>query len=165
MIDSLPIDILSRWTHVATAIVILGGSVFLRFLVIPAAATLPDSEHEAFRARLMGTWRKFVSVGIALFLLSGFYNYIAVAVPRHRGDGLYHGLMGLKMLLAFVVFFLASALAGRSKAFEGMRENNRRWLAITLALGFVIVGISGYLRVARPGSPPPAAEVSAEAEG
>ncbi|QDV33049.1 hypothetical protein [Tautonia plasticadhaerens] len=165
MIESLPIDLVSRWTHVATAIVILGGSVFLRFVLIPAASGLPDAEHEAFRGRLMGTWRKVVSVGIALFLLSGLYNYVAVALPRHRGDGLYHGLMGLKMLLAFVVFFLASALAGRSKAFEGMRRDNRRWLVITVALGFVIVGISGYLRVARPGTVPSAVEASAEPEG
>ena len=149
-----PIDVLSRWVHVGTAIVVLGGSFFLRFVLMPAAAQLPEAEHAAFRGRLMATWRKVVFTGIALFLLSGLYNYLVVALPRHRGDGLYHGLMGTKILLALIVFFLASALVGRSKALEGIRRSNRRWLLITLLLGFVIVGISGYLKVARPGSAP-----------
>jgi uncharacterized membrane protein len=164
MNDSLPLDVFSRWIHVGSAIVILGGTFFLRVVVIPAAAGLSDGEHSAFRGRLMATWRKFVYIGITLFLLSGFYNYITVSVPRHRGDGLYHGLMGVKMLLAFVIFFLASALAGRSKAFEGMRLANRRWLAIILVLGFLIVGISGYLKVGRPGSVAEAASAPVEPE-
>jgi uncharacterized membrane protein len=154
MDGTLPLDVLSRWVHVGTAIVVLGGSFFLRVVLIPAAATLPEAEHSALRGRLMTTWRRVVSIGIALFLLSGLYNYLAVAVPRHRGDGLYHALMGTKVLLALVVFFLASALVGRSKTFEGIRRSNRRWLAVAVSLGFVIVAISGYLKVARPGSVP-----------
>lgn len=148
----LPLDVVSRWIHVGTAIVVLGGSCFLRVVLMPAAAALPEAEHEGLRQRLMATWRRVVTLGIALFLLSGFYNYLAVAIPRHRGDGLYHALMGIKILLALVVFFLASALVGRSEALAGIRRNARRWLAITVLIGFVIVGMSGYLKVARPGS-------------
>jgi uncharacterized membrane protein len=140
---------------VGTAIVVLGGSFFLRFVLMPAAdAALAEAEHAALRDRLMATWRKVVTLGIALFLLSGLYNYLVVALPRHRGDGLYHALMGTKILLALVVFFLASALVGRSAAFAGLRRANRRWLVVTLLLGFTIVAISGYLKVARPGSGP-----------
>src|SRR5262245_49411182 len=152
--DTLPLDVLSRWVHVGTAIVVLGGSFFLRVVLMPAAAALPEAEHAALRGRLMTTWRRVVSLGITLFLLSGLYNYLAVAVPRHRGDGLYHALMGTKILLALVVFFLASALVGRSKTFEGIRRSNRRCLAVAVSLGFVIVAISGYLKVVRPGSLP-----------
>ncbi|WP_199756807.1 hypothetical protein [Tautonia sociabilis] len=165
MADSMPLDVLSRWVHVGTAIVILGGSVFLRFVLIPAAEGLPEDEHQALRDRLLARWRRFVFAGIALFLLSGLYNYLAVSLPRHRGDGLYHGLMGLKILLALAVFFLASALAGRSKAFEGIRRANRNWLSVTLVLGFAIVALSGFLKVARPGaSPPPASSAPSSAE-
>ena len=148
--DSLPVYVLSRWVHVGTAIVVLGGAVFLRYVLLPAAAPLPEAEHLALRERLMGRWRKFIGIGIGLLLLSGFYNYLVVALPGHKGDGLYHGLIGTKIILAFVVFFLASALGGRAKAFAGLRENSRAWLAVTIALGAIIVAISGYLKVARP---------------
>ena len=152
--ETLPLDVLSRWLHVGTAIVVLGGSFFLRVVLMPAAVSLPEAEHAALRERLMATWRRVVHLGIALFLLSGVYNYLVVAIPRHRGDGLYHALMGTKILLALAVFFLASALVGRSQALAGIRRDNRRWLAIALVLGFAIVGISGYLKVARPGGVP-----------
>lgn len=165
----LPLDVLSRWVHVGTAIVVLGGSVFLRFVLMPAAsASLAEAEHDALRERLMAIWRRIVALGIALFLISGFYNYLAVALPKHRGDGLYHALIGTKMLLAFVLFFLASALGGRSEALAGIRRKSRQWLAITILLGFVIVGISGFLKVARPGAiseQPPAATDLAPQEG
>jgi uncharacterized membrane protein len=144
------IPILSRWIHVGTAIVVLGGSVFMRFVLMPAAAALPDAEHDALRQRVMGRWKKFVMIGIALFLISGFYNYIAVAIPQHKGDKLYHPLIGTKILLAFAVFFLASALTGRSAAFEGIRKNNKKWLLITIILAALVVAISGVLKIAVP---------------
>lgn len=146
------LDILSRWTHVGTAIVIVGGSVFLRFVVMPTAAELPDDEHQKFRERILARWRKFTGAGIGLFLLSGFYNYLMVSMPNHKGDKLYSALLGVKMLLAFIVFFLASALTGRSAKFEPLRKNAAKWLAITILLAAVIIGISGFLKFRPPTS-------------
>ena len=147
-----PLTVLSRWIHVGTAIVLVGGTVYLRYVLMPAAAVLPDDQHEALRERLTARWRKFVMIGIGLLLLSGGYNYLAVGVPGHEGDALYHALMGVKMLLALAIFFLASALAGRAKAFNAIRETRRKWLAVIVALAAVVVGISGYLKVAHPTS-------------
>ena len=157
--DAIPLVVLMRWVHVGTSIVVLGGSVFMRFVLMPAAASLPEAEHEALRGRIMGRWKKFVMIGIALFLLSGLYNYLIVAIPRHKGDGLYHGLMGTKILLAFAVFFFASALTGRSKGLEGIRRNSRKWLAVTILLAAIVAAIGGFLKVARPGAAvPPSVE-------
>ena len=144
------IDILSRWTHIGTVIVVLGGSIFMRFILMPAAAELPDEEHTAFRERLMSRWKKVVHLGILLFIISGFYNFFR-AIPSHRGDKLWNALVGTKILLAFVVFFLASALVGHSKAFQFMRDNSKKWLLITILLAAVIAGISGYAKVALKG--------------
>lgn len=142
-----PVDIASRWIHVGTAIVIVGGSIFMRFVVMPAAAELPEAEHDSLRQRILGRWKKFVLVGIILFLVSGFYNYLKVSVPAHKGDGLYHGLMGLKMIMAFVIFFLASALVGRSAKLEGLRRNAKKTLGIMITLAAIIVAISGFLKI------------------
>src|ERR1700728_4877480 len=116
------LNILSRWIHIGTAIVIVGGTVFLRFVLLPVAEGLPQAEHDQLRAGVMGRWKKFVMVGITLFLLSGFFNYLVVSVPKHRGDKTYHMLMGIKIVLALIVFFFASVLVGRSPRFEPMRQ-------------------------------------------
>ncbi len=163
MDDLVALNVLSRWIHVGTAIVVVGGSFFLRYVLMPAAEGLPATEHDALRERLMGRWRKVVGIGIGLFLLSGFYNYVAVGIPGHKGNGLYHGLIGTKILLAFAIFFLASALSGRSAAFEGIRRNRGRWLAVTLLLAAIIIGISGFAKVALPPHEAPVDSASADA--
>lgn len=152
----VPLDVLFRVVHVATAILVLGGSIFMRFVLMPAAAELPDAEHNALRERVMGRWKKLVMIGIGLFLISGFYNYLVVTMPKHKGQGLYHGLVGTKIILAFIVFFLASALTGRAKAFEGIRNDSKKWLLITIVLALIVVAISGYLKIAVPTVAPPA---------
>jgi uncharacterized membrane protein len=141
------VNVASRWVHVGTAIVVVGGTVFMRFVLLPAAEELPPPEHDRLRASVVGRWRMFVMAGIALFLLSGFYNYLAVAVPNHHGDKLYHALMGIKILTAFVVFFLASVLVGRSARFEPLRRDRKRWLLIVILLAFGIVLISSFLKI------------------
>lgn len=145
------ITILSRWIHVGTAIVLVGGTVFLRFVLTPAAAQLPEAEHQKLKDLVMNRWKKFVHAGIALFIVSGFYNFFVVQIPNHRGDGLYHALIGTKILLAFAIFFLASALVGRSKSFDGLRKNAKFWQLVIILMAAAIVGISGYAKVALPG--------------
>jgi len=144
--DSELIQVISRIVHVATAIVLVGGSVFMRFALMPAAAGLGDAEHEGLRERLMGRWRRFVHGGIALLLASGLYNYVVVMMPLHEGDGRYHMLVGIKLLLVLVLFFLASALVGRSSALQGLRDKARTTLSVMILLAAVIVAISGYLK-------------------
>ncbi len=158
------LDVLSRWAHMGAAIVLIGGTVFTRFVLMPAAESLQESEHDALRERIMGRWRKFVMGGILLLLISGFYNYIKVAIPSHKGDGLYHGLMGTKILLALGVFFLASVMTGRSPKFEPMRANASRWLGVLILLTAIIVAIGGFLKVARKSRPAPASASTLQSE-
>lgn len=150
----LPVDVISRWIHVGAVIVLVGGSVFLRFALLPAAEELPDDLHQQLRGSVMKRWRKVVGIGIGLILLSGLYNYMT-AIPTHKGQGIYHALIGTKILIAFVLFFLASALSGRAEKFEPLRQNSRKWLGILLLLAAIIVGISGFAKVALPGKVPP----------
>ena len=146
MNDLLAIDVVSRFIHVAAAIVMVGGTVFMRFILMPAAAELPQAEHDQLRQRLLARWKRVVHAGIGLLLLSGGYNFLR-AIPNHKGDGLYHGLVGTKILLALVVFFIASALVGRSATFEKMRQNRAKWMGLIVLLAFVIVGLSGFVKI------------------
>lgn len=159
------LPIISRILHVTTAIVIVGGTAFLRLVLMPSAvATLTDDEHVRLRQQLIGRWKKFIHGGIALFLATGLYNYwLAIVSIRASGvrDPLYHGLMGTKILLAMVIFFIASALVGRSARFETMRQKAKFWLMVNLALALCIVAMSGYIKVrGRPAATAPAPAVS-----
>ena len=89
--------------------------------------------------------------GIAIFLISGIYNFVT-AIPKHKGDTLYHGLVGTKILLALFVFFLASALVGNKPGTQKFRDNAKKWMGVMLLVSAVIVGISGFVKV-RPYKP------------
>lgn len=155
-----PVDVLSRVTHVGTAIVLVGGVSFLRFVALPAMNSLPPELVEGFRDQIVSRWKRFVHAGIALFLISGFYNFFR-AMPHHKGDKLYHALLGTKILIAFAAFFFASALVGRSKSFAAMRRNASQWLTVVLLLSVIIVAISGVVKVR--GRPAPAVVPAATA--
>ena len=146
-----PIDLLSRYAHVLTATVFVGGAVFLRAVLNP---TLEDGADPAFddhraavREGVRRRWMTWVGAATLVLIASGLWNYLAVSLPRHKGDGPYHALMGVKMLLALVAFFLAAALSGRSAKLQPIRDGWRTSgavLVLTLA-GVVFVG--SYLKM------------------
>jgi uncharacterized membrane protein len=152
MDSQLFIDVLSRIIHVSTAIVLVGGSTFMAFVLLPTAEHLDSSQHEKLRGLINGRWKRFVHVGILLFLITGFYNYFR-QMPFHKGDGLYHALIGTKIILAFGIFFIASALVGRAKAFHGMRVQRAKWLKVIVLMAAVIVAMSGFVKVRSSGLP------------
>ena len=145
------IDVVSRLVHIATAIVLVGGSTFMAYVLLPTSQQLDTAQHDKLRQLVTGRWKRFVHVGILLFLVTGFYNFYR-QLPHHKGDGLYHALMGTKILLALGVFFIASALVGRSRALEGLRADRARWLKVIVLLAAIIVAMSSFVKV-RGGKP------------
>ncbi|MBI5765389.1 MAG: hypothetical protein HZA51_17915 [Planctomycetes bacterium] len=135
-------SVILRFLHILAAITAVGGTIFAAFVVLPATETIPDAARPHFHEGVRRRASKLVMMAIAFLLLSGFYNYVVNEIPAHKGQQAYHMLMGVKILLAFVVFFLASALTGRSSAFAKLREKRKRWmrLQILASLGVVLVG-------------------------
>jgi len=140
------LDIVSRIVHVGTAITLVGGTVFTLFILLPSAKLLSQDAHDLLASEIKARWKRFVHIGILLFLVSGFYNYFQ-AIGLHKGDGLYHGLVGTKILLAFGLFFIAAALVGRSAKLQPMRDKKSFWLKTMVLIAVVIVAISGYVKV------------------
>ncbi len=151
----LTIDVVSRIVHVATAITLVGGSVFTLFVLMPSAKALSDQSHDSLATAITGRWKRFVHAGVLLFVVSGLYNYVR-AIPNHRGDGLYHALIGTKMLLALGVFFLAAALVGRSEKLAGIRRNRAKSIKLLVLLAAIVVCISGFAKVRGVKTIPPA---------
>lgn len=141
----LVLSIAARWIHIGSAIMLLGGTICLRFVVHPVLKDQPQELRDAIRGR----FKKFVHSGIAGLLLSGLYNYIKM-VGQHRGDVLWHAMVDTKIVLALGVFFIASVLVGRSKGTQKFRDNAGKWMAVAVVLGLLIVAMSGVAKVAAP---------------
>jgi uncharacterized membrane protein len=147
MTGEMLIALVSRWLHVLAAVVAVGGAFFMRFVLMPTATSvLSTEEHERLRTPLLKRWTIVVHSSILVFLLTGFYNYLAITRFEHEGQPLYHALFGIKFLLALCVFALAIALTSRSEAFAAIRANSRWWLAVLVVLGIMVVMLGGVMR-------------------
>jgi len=160
--SGLEIAALSRFLHIFSVIVLVGGSFFLRFIALPAVNSLPPDQQDPLRERLFKRWKLFVHSGLLFLILSGIYN-VFLAMQLHRRDFTYHGLLGLKLLMAIGVIFIAIALTAKGEWSANLRKRSRLWLTLNLLLAIGVVAISGYLKVrgVPDSSPPPAAETSA----
>jgi uncharacterized membrane protein len=159
------LGLLFRWLHILAAMAAVGGPMFLCWALLPAAAELPDDAHRALKEGVRRRWARVVMAAITFLLISGIYNLIAFermsrswGPEWHEGPArLYHVLLGVKLLLALAIFFLASALVGRSPALANFRARARFWVAVNLTLGILLVAMSSEMRMLHIG-PPPAAQ-------
>ena len=142
----LVIQSVVRWTHILSAILLLGGIFFLRYVHLPAAKTLAAQDARKLHEALMRRWRRVVMICTFLLLASGLYTFATLSLQKAKESALYHPIFGIKFFAAMVVFFLASVLCGRSQAFERIRANPSKWLTFTALLTMLVVILAGVLR-------------------
>ena len=151
-----PLTVVLRWAHVLAAIVALGGLLFARFALVPAADELGRETADRLHAGIRRRWLPWVIGAITLLLASGLTNYVLLIrrvkdAPELWGGNWmqqtsYHALFGVKFLLALIVFYLASGLVGRGAGTQWIRDARRQWLSVAVGLGVGIVLISGWMR-------------------
>jgi uncharacterized membrane protein len=141
-------NIFMRWLHVASAVVGLGGTVTMRFVVLPALERLPNGAEIGGAVR--PAFKRLIHASLGLLLLTGLYNYLVVAMPKlqhlkEQGTPLsgYNGAMGMKILLFAAMFGIAILLL---KPVPSFHENRRTWLSVNVVLGLLAVLIGAYLR-------------------
>jgi len=138
--------IVLRFMHIAPAIAAGGATIFARIALLPALASLPEAERVRVKDAIDRRWRVVVMVCVTLLLVSGIANFVLYQAPVHKGQPLYHALFGVKFVAAMIVFFLASALSGRSAALARIRANSRFWVGVAATLVVAIILISAVLR-------------------
>lgn len=142
--------LVSRWLHIAAAIVALGGAFFSRVALMRAAGEALSAEaHDKLRDAVRRRWAPLVHASIAILLVTGGYNFVVLALPPKIEPMPYHAIFGLKFFAALAIFFLASVLVGRGQGLQGIRQNRGRWLTVLLVLGGVVVLVSGVLNQVR----------------
>jgi uncharacterized membrane protein len=168
----MDIDYLSlgmRWLHILAVVTVVGGTIFMRFALTPSLDALSTDQRQTLQAGLRARWAKLVMLAIVILLISGLVSYLTIrhqfiaATPEQKLPALYNALFGIKFLLALGIFFIASALSGRSRAFEPLRQNARFWMNVNLVLALLVICISGVLRSmhAYPNPPSPERPVAA----
>lgn len=133
-----PVGILMRWIHLVSMAAALGGAVYLRFILKPAAGVLSPEDREALSeaaAARFRPWAILIALALPATGLFGFFH----KAPFPAG---YHMWFGVKVLLALHVLavLVLNTLPGRGAA----RRSRAATGAIISALA--IVAISGWLR-------------------
>lgn len=146
MTSDIVLTVVMRWVHILSAIVAVGGMLFIRVVLMPAVReSLTEEQHAVLRDRVMARWRRIIAVTIGLLLLTGIYNFVVLSVPKGKEASSYHLIFGIKFILAFAVFFLASALTGRSPALAGIRAKAGFWLTLNATLAIIVVLLATVL--------------------
>jgi len=137
------LQIASRVLHIVPAMILVGGLYYLRTMVVPAGG-------EDCYAGRRAVWARAVGICMLLLLASGFYNFLGILnAAKEAGEKLppaYHMLFGIKFLLALLVMFIASILAGKTETAERFRGQMGKWLNVAKLAILAIVVLAAILR-------------------
>jgi uncharacterized membrane protein len=137
-----------RWIHILSAITMMGGSVFIGFILRGAAAeALDEASRQALIASVRKRWKRAVMLLTTLLLVSGFYNYLMVTRFAHDGQPQYHMMFGIKFLLSLAVFALAMFLVGSSGLGKKLQASEGAAVGVLIALATAVVLVAGYMKV------------------
>lgn len=139
------VNLLSRVLHTVSAAALLGGLLYLKFVVAPLVTSADNADEALYRGQ-RAAWSRLVMYATAFLLFSGFYNLYNIIVSSEDLPGAYHMLFGIKFLLAMFVFFVAAGTAGSSPVAERMRANINKWLNMALAAAIAIFLIAAVMR-------------------
>jgi len=138
------LPLISRWLHIIAACVLVGGTVFLRFSIVPLWRN--DGPNESVFESIRTRWAKLVMLSILFLLVSGLYNAAIKAIGYQLGST-YMMLLSVKIVLAIFVFLMVSLLAGRSKLAVRIRSAGTKWYDVTCLAMLLLVCIAGFMKL------------------
>ena len=136
---------LSRWLHILPAIVLVGGTIFINVILQPALDT-----HEAednVKSQIKRKWSKVIMLCAMLLLISGFYNTYRAMTGDEKPGGFYHGLLGLKLVLVFGIFYISSLLAGKSEPAQKFQQKEVFWGKVNMIAAITVVVLAGAMKL------------------
>src|SRR5438876_3480500 len=80
------VNVLSRWLHVLSAVILVGGIVFVGLALMPAMAGQEASVRQAVMGPVVRRFKILVHSAIGLLLLTGFYNFMVVRSEEHTSE-------------------------------------------------------------------------------
>lgn len=137
--------VIIRILHIGFAVVLAGGAVYQLFVLLPSLRDLEDDRRRELMEQAAARWRPWVFGAMAALLVSGLMNFLMFKVPIYRDHpqvAVYHGLFGLKFLIALASFHPLTVLALPGAKFqERYRDRAGLWLglAVTAVTAVIII--------------------------
>jgi hypothetical protein len=134
--------VLFRFIHVGSVILLLGGIVYGRQVLVPTLNSLPEDLRLPAASRAQITYRSTLYALLVLIVGSGLYNLLTG--PKHTYE--YQMWFGIKMLL--VAHVVATAILWSTSPYGDVsvaRKSKHRLTSLAIS-GLLIVLISSYLR-------------------
>jgi len=126
---------LMRWVHISSAVTLVGGILYARFVMIPSVALSHDAPAD-LEEKAAAHFRPLVFAAMVGLVISGIFNYLSK--PGH--SVLYSSLFGVKILLALHVFSVAILVTAPKN------PRRARQLFGAAISGLTIVLIAAYLK-------------------
>ena len=130
------LNVLMRWLHITSVVVLIGGVLYARLIVAPAVASLPAAEQDTLGDAMAARFRSLLYLAVLFLLCSGVYNLF---LNLGRGP-LYQSLLGIKLLLVLHVFAVGLLIVKPKNA-----KRTRQLTGIMIS-GVIIIAISAVLR-------------------
>ena len=141
------ISIIVRICHILPVVIAIGGTIYMRTIVMPAVEELPKSQQHLLRMSLIRRFRLVMWACIALIVLSGLAQLTFIL--REQLPITYQLVLAIKMILALLLFLVAIGLTLPGEVWSTVRRHAPLLLAINVVLGSVIVMLSAVLRQLR----------------
>jgi uncharacterized membrane protein len=139
------LNLLSRVLHIMGAIILVGGLIYLRTVVMPSAAAANATTVDEKFGGLRSKWAMWIGIATALLLVTGIWNLIVMFRTYELAKS-YHMLLTLKILAGLALFGLAALVAGRTPAAEVIRGKMRMWVGLCIAIGVLTVALGSLMR-------------------
>lgn len=136
------VHLLFRFIHIASVILLVGGAVYARQILVPTLNGLPEDIRKRAARNTQERYRFTLFTLLILIIGSGLYNFFTG--PKHGET--YQIWFGVKMLL--VAHIVASAILWATSPYGDVTVDGRakrRFASIAIS-GIVVVLISAYLR-------------------
>jgi uncharacterized membrane protein len=129
------LTVIMRWLHISSMATLIGGMLYGRLVMAPAASELAPETAEALSDRAAAHYKPLVVASMIGLILSGVYRFLIT--PGHRP--LYQTLFGIKMLLVMHVFAVAILIV------KPHNPRRTRMMTGVMISGLTIIAISAWL--------------------
>ena len=136
--------VIIKFLHVASAGIAMGGVTFALWALMPSMGGIDPETAGKLMGEVVRLFGRMIWIVIALLVLTDIWMIVVVAaagVPQP----LYHSILGIKVILALAIFFIAYGVLAPVKALESMRQNRKRWMVINIHLIAVVFFLGVWL--------------------
>lgn len=141
----MPIDvILSRWLHVVSACLVIGGVFFVRFILPRGLSLLDESQASTVFLAVRRRFKMVVHTVILLLLLTGIYNTWLSWDKYKLDEAVLHALWGTHILLAAFAFTISLYLLAVQPP-----KSHRKLMALNFLLLLCVVAAASSLKWAK----------------